>query len=139
MKLLACYIENFGMLHQIEYQFDDGFNVIYDENGSGKTTLAMFIRSMFYGFPKEKRINNDRKHYLPYNGLPCGGTLDFEIDQKQYRIQRSFGKSYSSDHFILFDLKTKLKRIKETEKLNKIHPFFQLFPFSNGYSVFMSI
>ena len=42
MKLISCYIENFGGLHQFSYDFTDGLNVILENNGWGKTTLAVF-------------------------------------------------------------------------------------------------
>ena len=52
MKLLSCYVENFGGLHQYAVTFRDGLTVIDEANGSGKTTLATFIRCMLYGMPR---------------------------------------------------------------------------------------
>ena len=43
MKLIRCYIENFGKLQNFSYEFKDGLNVIKEENGFGKTTFATFI------------------------------------------------------------------------------------------------
>ena len=49
MKLLKCYIQNFGKLQNFSYDFQDGLNTIKQDNGFGKTTFATFIKSMFYG------------------------------------------------------------------------------------------
>ena len=53
MKLISCYIENFGGLSQFSQEFGPGLTVIREDNGFGKTTLAEFIRAMFYGFPRK--------------------------------------------------------------------------------------
>ena len=52
MKLIRCHIENFGVLHDFDYAFNDGINIIHAENGWGKSTFASFIRVMFYGFDR---------------------------------------------------------------------------------------
>ena len=49
MKLISCYIENFGKISQKEFVFDERITLFLEENGYGKTTLAEFIKSMFYG------------------------------------------------------------------------------------------
>ena len=45
MKLISCYVENFGRLHQFSMDFTEGFNLIHAENGWGKTTLSVFLKS----------------------------------------------------------------------------------------------
>ena len=54
MKLISCYIENFGKLSKKEFKFDKALTVLNEENSFGKTTLANFIVSMFYGLPNLK-------------------------------------------------------------------------------------
>ena len=118
MKLIKCYIENFGKLSCYEHDFSDGLNIIEAENGSGKTTLAAFIKTMLYGFPKTKARSldeNERKKYLPWQGGACGGYLDFALEgkssegtdskaaEKKYRIERTFGQKESADTFRLSD------------------------------------
>ena len=56
MKLLKCYIENFGVLQNFKYDFYDGLNTIKENNGFGKTTFATFIKSMFYGLDISNKI-----------------------------------------------------------------------------------
>ena len=67
MKLINCYIENFGKLSNYKFDFNNGINIICEENGWGKSTLAAFIKIMFYGFENERarkdEASNERKRY----------------------------------------------------------------------------
>jgi uncharacterized protein YhaN len=109
MKLLRCYIENFGTLSKFSHGFSDGLNVLYKENGFGKSTLAAFIRAMFYGLPysvKKDLEENDRKMYTPWQGGKFGGSIEFKLKNKGYKIERFFGLREKDDGFKLFDLDT---------------------------------
>lgn len=109
MRLLKCHIENFGKLKNFEFDFAHGFNNIKEENGWGKSTFATFIKSMFYGLPSTTKRNldeNERKKYMPWQGGAFGGNIEFAINDKQYRIERFFGKNNSEDTFVLIDLAT---------------------------------
>ena len=122
MKLLKCYIENFGKLHKFEYEFKDGLNIINEQNGFGKTTFATFIKSMFYGLDAGTNVkteNSERKKYYPWQGGIYGGNIEFEINNKQYRIERFFGKKQSEDTFNLYDLKTNLESKDYTENIGE--------------------
>lgn len=117
MKLISCYIKNFGKLSSKEYIFNDGINSFIKENGSGKSTLASFIKAMLYGMDKVK-INDkdfkDRIHYLPFNEQSYGGTLIFEHNNKEYRIERSFDeKTNVKDRLTIYVDKEKTKFDKE--------------------------
>ena len=46
MKLIECYVENFGKISRQKFSFKDGLNCMTEDNGSGKTTLATFIKVM---------------------------------------------------------------------------------------------
>ena len=107
MKLISCYIENFGGLSQFSQEFGPGLTVIREDNGFGKTTLAEFIRAMFYGFPrKSPKQLSKRQKYRPWNGQKCGGHLTFQHEGRQYRIERTFGATPRGDSFRLLDLET---------------------------------
>ena len=54
MKLLACHVENFGKLSNLDMTFNDGINIINQPNGWGKSTLTAFFRAMLYGFDNKK-------------------------------------------------------------------------------------
>lgn len=103
MKLISCYINDFGCLHNQEFNFSNGLNCIFLQNGSGKSTLAAFIRAMFYGIPKSSSKTFDREHYLPFNQNFCKGSIDFEFNDKNYKIERSFGKKISDDEMRVYE------------------------------------
>lgn len=106
MKLIECYIENFGKISDKRFNFSDGFNLILAENGYGKTTLSVFIKCMLYGMDDTKKQNldeNERKKYLPWSGAKAAGTLTFENRGKTYRIERSFAPKAAEDTFALYD------------------------------------
>ena len=122
MKLIKCYIENFGKLHNYSYNFEDGLNIIKEENGFGKTTFATFIKSMFYGLDNAVNVKtekSDRKKYYPWQGGNYGGNIEFEINNKQYKIERFFGKKASEDTFKLYNLSTNLESNDYTENIGE--------------------
>ena len=111
MRINRIYIDSFGTLNSFEYKFDSNLNTILEENGFGKTTLAVFIKCMFYGIKGGNKAGlsdeNERIKYIPWGSTNLiGGILDFEIDDKSYRIERYFGDKPSMDTFKLINLKT---------------------------------
>ena len=106
MKLIKCYIENFGILHTQEIAFSKGLNCCISENGTGKTTLTAFIEAMLYGIGdtrKQSLDENARKKYSPWQGGRFGGSLTIEVGKKRYVIERSFGARPADDTFRLID------------------------------------
>ena len=109
MRLIECYIENFGTLHDFHYSFDGGLNVLNHDNGFGKTTLSVFIKAMFYGLDDTKKMKleeNDRKHYMPWQGGVFGGWLTFTTGTLSYKVERTFGAKASDDTYTLYELET---------------------------------
>ncbi|MBQ7363518.1 MAG: AAA family ATPase [Clostridia bacterium] len=106
MRLIECYIENFGIYHEYSCKFGRGLNSILSENGSGKTTLTVFLAAMLWGFPETKKQSldeNDRKKYTPWQGGRYGGSLTLEAGGRSYTVERSFGAKPSDDTFVLRD------------------------------------
>ena len=106
MRIIKCYVENFGLLHAQEYSFNKGINCCISDNGTGKTTLAAFIEAMLYGIGDTRRAlldENPRKKYNPWQGGKFGGTLTFESGKKKYTVERSFGARPADDTFRLID------------------------------------
>ncbi|MBQ8321346.1 MAG: AAA family ATPase [Clostridia bacterium] len=106
MKLIECYIENFGRISGKKFTFNEGLNCIVDDNGSGKTTLSVFIKVMLFGMSDTKKTSldeNDRKRYMPWQGGRFGGSLTFEARGKVYRAERTFSQKPSEDTFTLYD------------------------------------
>lgn len=109
MRLVECYVQNFGTLSGYTAEFNRGLTATLAENGSGKTTLAAFIKAMLYGLNTERKQSlddNERKRYLPWQGGRYGGSLTIEVDGVYYRIERSFGAKASDDSFRLVNAKT---------------------------------
>lgn len=107
MNLKSCHIDGFGKLRDRDYDFRDGLNTFEEKNGAGKTTLSVFLKAMFYGLPtSRKRILTEREHYCPWDGGTYGGSLDFEVEDKTYRIERTFGKRERDDTYQMIDLAT---------------------------------
>ena len=122
MKLIKCYIENFGKLHKFEYIFKDGLNIINEENGFGKTTFASFIKSMFYGLDgstNAKVENSERKLYQPWQGGVYGGNIEFEIEkmhitlEKLRQTKRDLENENENLDFKINNLKKIIKRIQD--------------------------
>ena len=106
MRLLKCYIENFGILRTQEISFSKGLNCCISENGTGKTTLTAFIEAMLYGIGETRRQSldeNPRKKYSPWQGGKFGGSLTVEVGKKRYVIERTFGARPADDTFRLID------------------------------------
>lgn len=100
MKLIKCYVENFGILHRYECTFGEGINCHISVNGSGKSTLAAFIRAMLYGLGDNRRASldeNERKRYTPWQGGAFGGSLTFSRGDEIFTVERSFGARPSQD------------------------------------------
>ena len=109
MRLIECYIENFGTLHDFRYSFNDGLNVLNQDNGFGKTTLSVFIKAMLYGLDDTKKTKleeNDRRHYMPWQGGVFGGWLTFTTGTLSYKVERTFGAKASEDTYTLYELET---------------------------------
>lgn len=120
MKLIQCYIENFGKLNKFTYHFDDGLNIIEEENGWGKTTFAAFIKAMFFGLEyRTGKIITDRKRYMPWNGSKFGGNIVFEKEGIQYKIERFFGAKEKEDTFTLYNLSNNMISNAWSEKIGE--------------------
>lgn len=122
MKLIRCHIENFGVLSDFDFSFDNGLTTICQSNGFGKSTFAAFIKAMFYGFPRtgaRNIIENERKRYDPWQGGKYGGYLEFEAQGVRYRVTRYFGKTAAKDTFSLLDLTSRRPSTAFSEKLGE--------------------
>lgn len=122
MRLISCYVENFGCLHQFSMEFTDGLNCIRKPNGWGKTTFAVFIKAMLFGLeysPRKKLEENERKKYMPWQGGAFGGNLVFEAGKKRYRAERFFGVKDKEDTFCLYDADTGLVSEDFSERLGE--------------------
>lgn len=119
MKLLRCYVENFGKISKKEIKFENNLTIFKEENGWGKTTLSVFIKSMLYGFDKGTKEKAERQKYMPWNKGKYGGNIDLEIKGIRYRIERFFGETPKGDKFTLINLETNKEENTYTEKIGE--------------------
>ncbi len=102
-------IENFGKFSGKLVEFKPGFNIIFGNNEDGKSTLMSFIKLMFYGNSSSKSSDvskNLRKKYLPWNGSPMSGAIEFEIDGQSFRLHKDFKKTSSTDKTTISNIDT---------------------------------
>ena len=93
MKLISCFIENFGKYENARFDFDRGLTSYLMDNGEGKTTLAAFLRVMLYGMGTDRGDSYGiRSRYYPFQGGNYGGWLKIEWQGKVYKIIRCFDK-----------------------------------------------
>ena len=103
MKILSCYIANFGCIKNKEYKFNDHLNAFCEDNGQGKSTLAAFIKAMFYGLPKTTTKSFDREHYIPFDNIEASGNIVFIYNNKEYKIERTFFKNIKDDDIKIYE------------------------------------
>ena len=103
MKLLSCYIANFGCIKNKEYKFNEHLNSFCEDNGQGKSTLVAFIRAMFYGLPKSSNKSFDREHYIPFDNIEASGNILFIYNNKEYKIERTFFKNIKDDDIKIYE------------------------------------
>ncbi len=119
MRLISCYIINFGAISNKEFNFDKDITSILEDNGTGKTTLASFILAMLYGLESDRSAKKfvTRKHFYPFNGGVFGGNLKIEVDKNIYIVERIFDvKSESKDKLTVYknDSEIELSNVGET-------------------------
>ena len=122
MRLLRLHVENFGIISQLDLDFQEGVNEVLKENGWGKSTLAAFLRTMFYGLEGERKkglSENDRMKYKPWNQGSFGGTIEFEAEGKRYLVTRDFGRKDKEGTFRLQDAVTLLDSKDYSERLGE--------------------
>jgi uncharacterized protein YhaN len=109
MELIRCHADNFGVLSDKTFDFSDKLNAFCLENGKGKSTLCAFIKCMLYGLSDNRSrdpLENERKHFAPWQGGPFGGSLTLRFENRVFRIHRSFGTRPSEDLLEVFDEKS---------------------------------
>ena len=122
MRLISCYIENFGRLSRFAMDFTEGLNTIQAENGWGKSTLSAFLKAMFFGLeysPKKKLTGNERRRFSPWQGGNYGGNVIFFHKDKTYKIERFFGAKDKDDTFRLYDMASGLECFDYTENIGE--------------------
>lgn len=98
MTINKISITNFGKLSNLCIEPSDGMNIIFAPNESGKSTLLSFVKFIFYG-TRHKKVKGDlifKEKYMPWNGMPMSGSIEFTHMGKKYIIYRSEGAKNGS-------------------------------------------
>ncbi len=102
MKIKKIEIDSFGKLKNISMLFNGGIQILYGENERGKSTLMEFIKIMLYGDMGRNINTSFRASKCPWGGGRLGGILEFENDNKLYKIQKQFDVKSPSKDKVLF-------------------------------------
>ena len=127
MWIKKIHIDDFGKFSNYDLELDQGFTVLHGHNEDGKSTLMAFIQMMFYGYSgRSQDISlNPRKKFSPWNGRDMKGYILFEDDGVNYRLERHFGKSNTTDAIKVWNLDNG-EEIKMPAKKDPGEVFFDL-------------
>ena len=127
MIIKKLYIQDFGKLHEFTLDLNNGLNKINEENGWGKSTVSAFLKAILFGLfgnKKQDLDENERTKFTPWNKTKFGGYIDFELNGKNYRLERFFGTKQNQDSATLFDLD--LNKVCQTFTPNIMEEFFNI-------------
>lgn len=108
MYIKELQISNFGKFHNKTLHLKEGINLIYGDNESGKSTIHSFIRGMLFGIERLRGRAAKDDIYIKYQPWETpgayNGSIDVQIQDKTYRILRTFDKN--NKEFTVLDLDT---------------------------------
>jgi DNA repair exonuclease SbcCD ATPase subunit len=110
MLFTKLKLNYFGRFQNREIELKPGINLIYGENEAGKSTIHTFIKGMLFGIDRMRGRGAASKEDIYTRFLPWdypgayNGSMDIKINDKAYRLQRSF---HANDkNFTILDLST---------------------------------
>jgi uncharacterized protein YhaN len=139
MLIKKLKINYFGRFNNKEIELKPGINLIYGDNEAGKSTIHTFVKGMFFGIERMRGRGAASKEdlytrYLPWDYPGAfGGSMDIEVDGKQYRLQRSFHVSDKS--FSVIDLLTGREIALKEGLISELIPGFSEATFKNTISI----
>ena len=127
MWIKKIHIDDFGKFSNYDLELDHAFTVLHGHNEDGKSTLMAFIQMMFYGYSgRSQDISlNPRKKFSPWNGRDMKGYILFEDGGVNYRLERHFAKSNTTDAIKVWNLDSG-EEIKMPAKKDPGEVFFDL-------------
>lgn len=88
MKISDVHIGGFGVWTEMNVdQLASDVTVFYGPNEAGKTTLMQFMRTVLYGFTRERRT----RYLPPVHGGQAGGSVRVATERGEFEIQRRAG------------------------------------------------
>lgn len=132
-------LKYFGRFQNQEIELKPGINLIYGENEAGKSTIHTFIKGMLFGIERARGRAVATKEdiyqkYLPWDYPGAyGGFMDISIDDKAYRIERSF---HANDkYFKIYNLETGREVILKDDHISELIPGLTESTYRNTISV----
>lgn len=105
MIIKTLHLKAFGKFKDKTIGFEPGLNLVYGLNEAGKTTVQTFIQGMFFGFykpyRKKKTYDIEYEKYLPWKQFDYSGSLIYEVDGREIRLERNFLRG--KDSLNIFD------------------------------------
>lgn len=139
MLLTKLKLNFFGRFHNREIELKPGINLIYGDNEAGKSTIHTFIKGMLFGIERLRGRASASKEDLYTRFLPWdypgafGGSMDIRVEDKEYRLQRSF---HGSDkYFTVLDLATGRELKLKEGLISEIIPGLTESAFKNTISI----
>lgn len=138
MIIKSVKLDNFGKFEDYALELGPQLNVIYGDNEDGKSTIMAFILMMFYGHGGRSTdlTKNPRRKYRPWNGKEMRGRIFFEHEGKNYRLERTFGSSNTTDEVTLWNEDTS-EKVKLSSKSGPGEAFFGVGEEAFSRSVFI--
>lgn len=102
MKIRKVILENVKSYRYEEIEFHDGINVIAGRNGAGKSTLIEAIGLALFGYMNREYSYQD---FVSYGAAGGCITVEFEVENCRYRIERSFN-TRGTKGWVISDLET---------------------------------
>lgn len=138
MIIKSVKLDNFGKFEGYSLELGPEFNVVYGDNEDGKSTIMAFILMMFYGHGGRSPdlSKNPRKKFKPWNGKDMRGRIFFEHEGSNFRLERTFGNSNTTDDVSLWNEDTS-EKVKLSSKSDPGEVFFGVGEEAFSRSVFI--
>lgn len=108
MKIKQIYLSSFGKWGKQSFSFDESSCFIFGNNESGKSTLFKALIAAFYGIGGKREGREKHFAWIPFqeqgSTLPCSIQIEFSHLEKNYLLERNFGKTASGDKIVLRSL-----------------------------------
>ncbi len=139
MLFTKLKLNYFGKFQNREIELKPGINLIYGDNEAGKSTIHTFIRGMLFGIERSRGRGASSKEdiymkYLPWDYPGAySGSMDIQIENKEYRLQRSF---HANDkNFTLMELSTGREVKLKDGRISELIPGLTEGTFKNTISI----
>ena len=94
MRIVNIHINEFGPLHERDFELGNDMTIITGENESGKSTLLLFIKFALYGLSKKAKgsLVPETDRALSRDTSIASGSMTLCHDSRLYRIDRQLSK-----------------------------------------------